>query len=240
MIFLKLLVAHLVADFVFQTKFSIERKKGSHRQIFIHAAIFAGLSILLFIPSLNIGIIAAILFLALAHYSIDWAKTRYLEDNTRGFLLDQGLHITLIGLVTTAMDNNITFLNIVSQTTHFLDSPKILILLVALVLVTSGGSVFVGKIIQPFMTGIESEEKPGIRYAGTYIGILERLLILIFILTNNLTAIGFIFAAKSLIRFPETKEKRHFAEYFLIGTMTSFAYAIIVGLAAQYLMNYVR
>jgi hypothetical protein len=74
--------------------------------------------------------------------------------------------------------------------------------------------------------------KPGLPSAGKYIGWLERVLILTFVITGYLDAIGFLLAAKALARYPEIKldEKGHFAEYFLVGTLTSVGLAIGGGL----------
>lgn len=242
MVFLKLLLAHLITDFGFQTEYFVERKKTSNWWLLIHTVVFVGLSLLLFAPTIGKShILVGIIALGAAHYLIDWIKTKYFSDRMTAFLLDQSAHIFLIGSVAVIVDKRVSFPAIFSKALQLLDSPRILIFLTSLVLATLVGSVLVGKMIQPFIEqidSIEKEEKPGMKYAGTYIGILERLLILILILTNNFAAIGFVFAAKSLIRFPESKEKHHFAEYFLIGTMTSFTYAIIVGLVARYLIRY--
>ncbi len=63
--------------------------------------------------------------------------------------------------------------------------------------------------------------------AGRIIGILERNLILFFVLVNQFAAIAFIIAAKGIARFKELDE-REFAEYVLIGTLLSSALAILV------------
>jgi hypothetical protein len=56
-------------------------------------------------------------------------------------------------------------------------------------------------------------------------------LIVIFVTTNQFSAIGFLIAAKSVFRFGEAKEGGNKkAEYFLLGTLVSFTLAIIVGL----------
>ncbi len=65
--------------------------------------------------------------------------------------------------------------------------------------------------------------------AGEVIGILERLLTYVLVLTGGLTAVGFVIAAKAAARFPLFKEKA-FAEYFLIGTLTSVGMALLAGL----------
>jgi hypothetical protein len=67
---------------------------------------------------------------------------------------------------------------------------------------------------------------------GKMIGIVERLLIFYFVLTSNLSAIGFVLAAKGFTRFRELDD-RDFAEYVLIGTLLSAAGAVLVGLLAR-------
>lgn len=64
---------------------------------------------------------------------------------------------------------------------------------------------------------------------GRIIGNLERVLLLIIVLQGSYEAIGFIVAGKGLIRAKEF-ESRDFAEYFIVGTLTSTTLAIVVGL----------
>ncbi|HET7029996.1 MAG TPA: DUF3307 domain-containing protein [Candidatus Limnocylindrales bacterium] len=67
---------------------------------------------------------------------------------------------------------------------------------------------------------------------GSTIGILERLLICVFILTGSDVAVGFVVAAKTLARFKQLDD-REFAEYYLLGTLASVAVAIISALLAR-------
>lgn len=78
--------------------------------------------------------------------------------------------------------------------------------------------------------------KSGIIGAGKIIGMLERTLTLTFIFMNQPTAIAIIFAAKSIIRF-ETAKERPYAEYYLIGTLTSITFATLIGVIARYLTS---
>jgi hypothetical protein len=82
-------------------------------------------------------------------------------------------------------------------------------------------------------------QNEGLKEAGKYIGMLERVLILTFVFLNQFSAIGFLVAAKSILRFGDIKEgtNRKGAEYILIGTMISFTVAIFTGLFAQWLLN---
>jgi Protein of unknown function (DUF3307) len=60
---------------------------------------------------------------------------------------------------------------------------------------------------------------------GEAIGVLERLLVVVFVLTNSLAAIGFVVAAKTLARFKQLDD-RAFAEYYLLGTLASVSIAL--------------
>lgn len=65
--------------------------------------------------------------------------------------------------------------------------------------------------------------------AGEVIGVLERLLSYILVLSGGLAVIGFTIAAKAAARYPQFKNPS-FAEYFLIGTLSSVGLAIVTGL----------
>jgi hypothetical protein len=67
---------------------------------------------------------------------------------------------------------------------------------------------------------------------GATIGILERILIVVFVLTGSEAAIGFVVAAKTLARF-RLLDDRDFAEYYLLGTLGSVAIAIITALVGR-------
>ncbi|HEX3427721.1 MAG TPA: DUF3307 domain-containing protein [Candidatus Limnocylindrales bacterium] len=67
---------------------------------------------------------------------------------------------------------------------------------------------------------------------GATIGVLERILIVVFVLTGSEAAVGFVVAAKTLARF-RLLDDRDFAEYYLLGTLASVAVAIVSGLAAR-------
>ncbi|MEX0738984.1 MAG: hypothetical protein WD071_06565 [Pseudohongiella sp.] len=71
--------------------------------------------------------------------------------------------------------------------------------------------------------------------AGRVIGMLERTLILLLIyFTEDFSAVGFIVAAKGLIRLRQLKD-RQFSEYILIGTLASVMCALV---GALLLLNF--
>lgn len=77
---------------------------------------------------------------------------------------------------------------------------------------------------------IVSEEEE--RRRGRRIGMLERLAVLVFVLAGSYEAMGFLVAAKGLVRAREF-EDRNFAEHFLIGTLTSTLTALAAALVVK-------
>jgi hypothetical protein len=67
-------------------------------------------------------------------------------------------------------------------------------------------------------------------YKSSYIiGILERIIICMFVLMSEYTVIGFIITIKTWARSREIKEVIEFREKYLIGTLLSILIAIIIG-----------
>jgi uncharacterized membrane protein (DUF485 family) len=71
---------------------------------------------------------------------------------------------------------------------------------------------------------------------GEWIGVLERVITLTFVLTGSYTAVAFALTAKSIARFKELEDK-NFAEYYLLGTSSSVATALLVGALVQVLIK---
>src|SRR5207244_6722972 len=71
---------------------------------------------------------------------------------------------------------------------------------------------------------------------GSTIGVLERILIVVFVLTGTDVAIGFVVAAKTLARFRQLDD-RAFAEYYLLGTLASVSVAIVTALIGRAVLS---
>ncbi|MEX1037577.1 MAG: hypothetical protein WDZ96_01820 [Acidimicrobiia bacterium] len=69
--------------------------------------------------------------------------------------------------------------------------------------------------------------------AGRWIGILERLLVFVLVISGQAAAAGIVVAAKSILRFPEisSKPKQIAPEYVLIGSLASWLLAFAAGAA---------
>ena len=104
-------------------------------------------------------------------------------------------------------------------------------LVLAIVFVTTPSAIIMGKLLEGMSNQINTDHK-SLPNAGKYIGIIERLFVLTFIILGRWEAIGLLITAKSVFRFNDLKESnsRKLTEYILIGTSVSFGLAILTGL----------
>lgn len=101
------------------------------------------------------------------------------------------------------------------------------------------GSAFVTLVLGRLDFTEEQKKKlegQGLKGAGMIIGMLERTLVLTLMFLGQPTAIAMVFVAKSIIRFEESKE-RAFAEYYLVGTMSSIIFAMFMGMASNFILD---
>lgn len=236
---MQLVLAHILTDFVFQPNSWIKHKRRYRAKsyfLFIHA-LLAGLLTYLFLQQLQWWYIA--LFITVTHYLIDWWKLQQKNDNLKNFLLDQLFHFIMILLAWLFLIDG--FKKIIPALAQFLNSPLVLTILGAYLLVIFPAGFLIGKATKRWQDEIEiTYKKNSLEAAGRYIGIFERILVLTFILTNNFSAIGFLIAAKSILRFSDKSETgaRKQTEYVLIGTLMSFAITILLGLLIKYFWQF--
>jgi hypothetical protein len=79
------------------------------------------------------------------------------------------------------------------------------------------------------------DDVEGLGRGGRYIGWLERSLVMTLLLIGQPSGIGFLFAAKSILRFGEIRDshQRKVAEYIIIGTFLSFGWALLISHLTQ-------
>ena len=100
---------------------------------------------------------------------------------------------------------------------------------------TDGGTIVVRGVLdrcgtKPLTAKKDVDEEEFNR--GRIIGELERILLVALVFLDQYFSLSFLLGAKGLIRSKEF-EDRNFAEYFLIGTLTSILLAVAAGLALQ-------
>lgn len=165
------------------------------------------------------------------------------------YFLDQSLHIITIILIFTSVslkgdggyvyfsDFGDCIINIFIMAN--IDYEFFTKLILSFILIHKPMNVFIAKFLSGSTPKIkvapknleQKEIQESDKNAGRYIGSLERLLILIFLLMNQYTAIGFVLTAKSLTRYHKIVEEPDFGEYYLLGTLLSFLLILLSTIA---------
>ncbi len=229
-IFVKLLLAHLLGDFLLQPTSWVldkENKKYKSKYLYIHTFLH-GILGWIFVGEIAFGWFA--LALALAHGGIDLMKLQFQNNKTKRtwFVLDQILHLITIAIIIVLYKNlSIDFAAFNNQ---------FWVLMTGILLLTKPTSIVIKNIISIWTPESKNNNDDSLENAGNYIGMLERLFVFCFILTAHFEAIGFLLAAKSIFRFGDLKEAkdRKLTEYVLIGTLLSFGIALLTGFLVQY------
>ncbi len=231
--------AHLVGDFVLQSKKMVQHKKKlKHKSLilYVHSLIHAEL-IYLFSPDKSLWLIPAII--AVSHFIIDLWKL-HKKDTVLTFVTDQLLHVCVL----------IILWMIYYQSSEWWHQKWLQLLQNRSIWITATGYIFIifplahilGLATQKWRQEVEKNplrSATSLSEAGRWIGIFERILVYTFVITNHFEGIGFLIAAKSILRFTDVKgsEMRKEAEYVLIGTLMSFASSIITGIFANILIK---
>ena len=220
-LFLCLLLAHLVADFVLQTSSSCRNKAEKHERgvhQYVHAFIVFALS---WLVSWDISFWWGALIIGLAHLCIDIWKS-YKEENIKWFTIDQFLHVLVLAAVAYLWSREYSW-----SMPPFVSLKQIAIL-IAVMICWKPSNFFIKLMLKHFSVNMPEEEEGSRFNAGALIGNVERWLILIFVYLGRYDALGLLIAAKSIIRFSESQTNK--TEYVLAGTLMSIFIAVLCGL----------
>lgn len=236
---LRLLIAHLIADFLLQPGSWVKDKNArgiKSSKLFFHVLVVTALSVLFTLDYFSWQIPV---FIFLFHYLIDLAKIYFMPHKVNQlvwFLLDQLLHILAIAVVVVII-GEFSFDWSTAFTTLFSNQTSLIVLL-AYLFVIWPTMIIVNLATKRWQNQIKEGVGPSLPNAGKWIGILERVLVLTFVLTVQFQAIGFLIAAKSILRISVKSEDsaRLLSEYVLIGTFISFTIAILTGLLASFML----
>lgn len=232
---LRLLIAHLLADFLLQPGSWVKEKNErgiKSVKLLLHVLVVTFLSVILTLDYFSWKIPV---FIFVFHYLIDLGKI-YLKpakiNHLLWFLFEQLVHLVAIVAVVVltnhfSFDWKMKFLEVITD-------PKFLVLIVAYISVIWPSMIIINLATKRWQNQMNEDAEPSLPNAGKWIGILERVLVLTFVLTAQFQAIGFLIAAKSILRISVKSEAhaRLLSEYVLVGTFISFAIAILTGLSA--------
>lgn len=228
MIFTKLILAHLLGDFLLQPNSWVadkENRKLKSKYLYLHILIHTVLTFI-FLWDLQLWWVA--ILVGVSHFIIDACKLSFQNVKTkkRWFFIDQFLHVlVIVGISFYFKEFDLNIL----QNQDFLK------VLMAVLFLTTPSSIIIKILLSSWTPVAEAQnniQTESLTSAGKYIGILERLLVFIFILVNHWEGVGFMVAAKSVFRFSDLAQakQRKLTEYVLVGTLLSFGIAVLTGI----------
>lgn len=225
--FAALLFAHVLADFVLQNGWIVANKRKPH-VLLLHGVI------VLVTLQIAIGSVTAwpLLALAGAHLAIDAIKVYVLRGASLWpFLGDQAAHMGT--LIITALLFPTLWQNGIWSDIAWL--PGVMVIFAGLILATRAGAFAIGFLMAPWA---DADLPEGLENGGNLIGLLERGLIFVLILVGQPTGVGFLIAAKSVLRFDTTSGDQRGGEYVIIGTLASFGWALVCGYGTLALLGH--
>lgn len=237
-----MIIVHLLGDYYFQSQKMSQEKKDNFSALALHGGIYLFIAILPFIRyNFNIDVLIIGIITGLAHFYIDlvlfYVKKiqRFSAFEDRFFIADQILHIAVIILTVKSFGYKFTDINY--QTLLGVDF-SVLQWVAALLCAGKPANIAFKKLFNKYRPAPENishdNEKesdqtvsgPSRQYAGAIIGILERILTLMLISVYAYAGIGLILTAKSIARYDKISKNPQFAEYYLIGTLSSILFMI--------------
>lgn len=243
---LNLIIAHIIADFYLQTNSFCRMKaklgiKGT--QLWIHS-MFVGILSWIVVGDIRGWWLS--LLLVLSHFFIDWLKPKaehrllkWQKDcswvGLTIFLVDQFLHVLcILFLADLWFDANSNWTQWGWVLELISDHPLRVKTFLVFLLVVKPANILILLILKACNLNIEvnEKEKKNNFHAGRLIGLLERCLIVLFVVLSQYEAIGFLIAAKSILRFSEATSGSVKSEYVLTGTLLSLTIALCLGLVA--------
>lgn len=220
-----LLLTHILADFLLlpgSWSEIIEAKRLRTARLYIHFILYGAVSVLVVRP-----LTAALIFAGM--HALVRLSILHMETNARRrFFLDLSVHgigAIVIGVIFGAVD--------IPSTVRLIE--RHLGLITAVLFLTKPASVIIRSTISRWNPDPQGDSPDSLEKAGTWIGILERLFVFLFVLSGQYSAVGFLLAAKSVFRFGDLREAhdRKLTEYILIGTLLSVGIALATALVVQ-------
>jgi hypothetical protein len=242
---IQLFLAHILGDFFLQpAKWVREKTQKRLRSIYLYIHVLIHFLLILIITG-DTGLWKIALLISLSHLLIDGIKllAQKESDSRAWFFADQLLHLAVLLIVWIVQDK-------VVMDFHALWNRTNLILVTAVLFLLNPASIVIKTVISKWTPGAPGASgAPGrgehttgataniyrsLENAGQLIGMIERVLVLIFIFVGRWEGVGFLLAAKSVFRFGDLKDARDtkLTEYVLIGTLLSFGMAVITSLLA--------
>jgi hypothetical protein len=232
---LVLLAAHLVADFPLQPDWMIRRKRHP-AMLGLHIVVVAGTAAL----ALGGWPATVLLILVGTHLAMDALKVYALGDSLGSFILDQVVHLLVIVALAAVFPTTFAHGVWAALPENFTAAYLIgLCLLGGTIASLMAGAIVIRKATEPFTQQL-SGDIAGLKSGGSYIGWLERALVMLLVLTGQPGGVGFLITAKSILRFGDVRDssQRKLTEYIIIGTFMSFGWGLAIAALTQLAMRH--
>lgn len=223
------LIAHTLADFFFQNdRLAKQKNELGFKSPFLkwHILIVFLLSWGL---SFQVYFVYGALVIALTHFIIDGIKPRINRSAGLGkyaFFIDQFLHLIILVSVVLVYSFRIG----INPWFEVGLSHGSLLVGFAYLACLKPSNIFIKEVFRAYEISVPgADDLPN---AGKLIGVLERVLVLTFVLMSEFQAVGFLIAAKSILRFKNDDSLK--TEYVLIGTLLSFGLAVLLGIFIRF------
>lgn len=227
MVFKLLCVGHVLGDFYFQSDKMAKEKGKKWRIVILHCFIYfivlLGILILFcengtWWAKLSVAGIASII-----HGGIDKGKTvannrKWFQKEAILFLIDQGLHIGLLYILSLLISAGI------SEKGDMISG--MLMPFLSFLVCWKPASIFIAMVFHSIPGTGRNQQKNVGTGIGSWIGILEREIILVLGNMGQFAAIGFVLTAKSFARHKQL-ENQDFAEKYIVGTLLSSLIAFV-------------
>lgn len=231
-LFLLLLAAHFIGDFYLQpdTWISSRNEKGIRSPaLYLHAGVHAVLILVaLWLASAELDeTLTAAGIITATHFCIDWAKAG--RTTVLAFAIDQIAHIAVIVIIALYFTDKAVW-DVITNTDTYLTKNNLLYIL-GYIVIFKPASILIGQLLSAHTEKLKTKADQSLGNAGRWIGYVERLLALSFILVDEYTGLGFLVATKTVFRVGDLSRERdmRLTEYMMLGTLMSFAVALSVG-----------
>lgn len=226
-----LLISHLIGDYLLQSQRMSDDKLKSYLKIILHSLIYAiplVLVIIIYLLYFSDTNYLLLLLIPLAHYIIDTIKYFIVKyTNLKEIIIyftDQFIHYIIIYLLYILVFiyyiedfNNEYLTNYLSWILIFIFSSKPANVTFRICTCNIR--------INQTKDCISEDNKTK---TGAIIGSLERILITILLHLSKWEAIGLLFTGKSITRYNKIRTDEEFADYFLIGSIYSVFFSILI------------
>lgn len=222
-LFLWFLLAHLIGDYYLQTQYLAQAKRQDSKQLIKHSLIYGAVFFVTLLILPEVKLIPILLGIIILHGLIDALKPemeKYFP--TAAYFIDQVIHI-LVLLLAAWWVGDLSW-NRLSWTDEFMIR-QILSAAVMVLILAKPANLTIRLLLGKYSpTDKQSQADESLLRGGRLIGTLERWLVFLLLLVNQWAAIGFVFAAKSIVRWKSISKDN--TEYFLIGTLLSLIFVV--------------